>query len=465
MYLVVVVLETYMRSVLVSRRIKDIAENVRWVVVSPYKMLLICWIAYPTECISVSIPQDTIYVGLAEELNCLRNVEDVIYCLADYAMCNTSYVIDDFIQKAERQSDLLTKTYPLLHHVGYTDVLYDDVVEIVNSGQCTQGYTLSMRLEELSRRTAQFTSLDVHYRTFGDTYTAYKQGVVSNRTAPLLRKPLADFFAVKAAEQFILPTELSIQCHDVMAKQETLYSQDAMYSNCYAPYLLCTERVQRGFTLSQLCHIPVCDSTAYCNGLTKDLLYTVCYMDKQYSIQTMRIDGIGYLYINEHIVNYIVDYNTLVHIANDDVWRAITGYTQNEFYSLYNTRYQPVSRQQESIELTQFVQILQEQHIPRWGMLLDFTQLTELMELRHLEIDNPEIVQRCYLELTVSTGVNITVLFRKLTPNNMYVCGCAANVPIKEMLLRAVVYMSNTLRKYVGLPYDKLLADRTLKIN
>lgn len=454
-----------MRSVFVSRRIKDIAENVRWVVVSPYKMLLICWITYPTECISVSVPQDTMYVGIADELNCLRNVEDVVYCLADYAACNTSYVIDDFIQKVERQADLVAKKYPLLQHVGYTDVLYDDVVAIVNSGLCSQGYTLCMCLEELSRRTAQFTSLDVHYRAFGDTCTAYRQGVVTNRTAPLLRKPLADFFAIKSAEQLILPPELAIQCHDVMAKHETLYTQDAVYSNCYAPYMLCTEHVQRGFSLSQLCHLPVCDSTAYCNGLTKDLLYTICYADKQYSIQTIRIDEIGYLYINEHIVNYIVDYNTLVHIADDNVWRAITGYTQNEFYALYNTRYHPLNSQQESIELTQFVQILQEQHIPRWGMLLDFTQLTALTELSRLEIDNSEIVQRCYLELTVSTGVNITVVFRKLTPANMYVCGYAANTPIKERLLRAAVYMSITLRKYISLPYDKLLADRTLKIN
>lgn len=460
--------EQILRSTYISKQIIDIAENVRWVVLSPYRVLMVCWLAYPiqTECISISIDKDLTYDGLASTLRSLRNVEDIVYCLSDYAKCNVSSVPDDVVQCVERQSvQLLARTFPLLYHIGYTDVLFDDVSAIVNSGICSQGYTLCMCLEELSRRTAQFTPLDVHYRTLVDVCAVHARGVVTNRTTPMLRKPLAEFFEMKTIEQNILPNELAVQCHDVIAKRETLYTQDIAHSNCYAPYILYAEHVQRGLSLQQLCHLPVCDITAYRNGLTRDLLYTVGYAEKQYNINSMRIDNNGYLYINNRIVNYVIDYNTLLHIVSDDIWQAVTGYTQAACYKVYKERYQPLNMQQERTELQQFIQILQEQHIPRWGMLLDFTQLTSLPELCELTIDDPDVVQRFYLELSASTGVSSTTAFRKLTPNGLYVYGQQVHNVINEYVLRAVVFMCNTLRKHIQLPYDSLLADRPYKLH
>lgn len=461
-------MEQILRSIYIEKQILDIAENVRWIVISPYKILMVCWLAYSmqTECISIDIDKEVIrYDGIASILRSLRNVEDIVYCLTDYAKSNVSNIPDDVVKHVERQSEqLLTQTFPLLTHIGYTDVLYDDVSAIVTSGVCSQGYTLCMCLEELSRRTEQFTALDVHYRTLNNVSAMHALGVVTKRTPHKLRKQLTEFFEQKNTEQNQLPNELAIQCHDVMAKRENLYAQDEMCSDWYAPYILYAEHVQRGLALKQLCQIPVCDITAYRTGLTRDLLYTVGYAEKQYNIKSLRVDQTGYLYINERIVNYMIDYSTLLHINSDAVWQAVTGYTQESSYKAYKEHYQPINMQQEQIEMQQFIQILQEKHIPRWGILLDFTQLTALPELCELSIDNPDVAQRFYLELSANTWQSSVAAFHKLTPKRLYIYGQQVQKTLNAGALRATIFMSNTLRKCIQLPYDRLLTERPYKL-
>lgn len=472
-YYEVVSLEITTRSCWLGRLIRDVAENIRWAVISPYKFLFVRYVpdrVTGEEVMMYSMPEGLIYDGIAELVKLMRNVTDIVLCLPEYAQEQRNTIIDDAVQLLERQTnDAVRNNFGLLQRVGYTASSFDDVVALIMGGICCNDYPLCCCLEELSKRTAKYTPLDEHYYTLS---LNYPHGVVTQATAPWLRTALTTYFAETESEYNVLPAELAIQCHDVLAKRTTLYTMLNTQDTYYMPDLMRIDTLPHGITLKQLCHLVVCDITAYRNGLTKDLLYTLNYFPgKLQAVHAIRIDTLGYLYINDALVNFTLDFNTLLHIPDDTIWCAVLGFSQKEFYELYYEQHAQADPLEENASMAVFAQILQEIHIPRWGNLFDPTQLTAFKELSSLRIDAQDVVARFYYELSSPTFTQCVTPLRKLTAQNTYICGCAVahagvlyvdDMPIRENFLRACTLLSNSLRRYLHLYFDSLLAGRTL---
>lgn len=355
--------------------------------------------------------------GIDQELLKLNNLIELLY-VEDSLVYDTKILgiaeSDDVLKRILLTGQSVKEVYPQIQSIAYINtVSYADVKEILLTGIC-EGVQLTKTIRELQRR-KETTDTNVYneyaeqkvWYTGKQTEIEAVDGLLANIETEIPQK------IINTQEYDALQHESKAYMLDVLAQADKPVLEDI---NCTG-------------------------TNTYKIRLTQSLLQQI---KKAHSvIYAIRIDTIGYMYINGLIVNYKIPYTVLKeNSANNRLWHSVIGITNTEFEADCI-----VKGCFTEVEKAEYVNNLQDKHIVRWGYLIDFTVITQLYDLRKLQLENIELISEMQYVLNINTLDALHLPY--LAKDRYLVYGKEIKEYTKQenKILKEVALLSNKVKK------------------
>jgi hypothetical protein len=356
------------------------------------------------------------FTGIDQELLQLTNLIELLY-VEDSLVYDTKILgvaeSDNVLKRILLTGRSVKEVYPQIQSIAYINtVSYADVKEILLMGICAD-VPLTNTIRELQRRKGttdtniynEYTEQKVWYTSTHEIEVA--EGTLSNIGSEIPQK------IINTQEYDTLQQESKAYMVDVLAQADT----------------------------SVLGEINDIGTNAYKISLTQSLLKQI--QKTQRLIYAIRIDTIGYMFINDLIVNYKIPYSILKeNSVNDRFWQIVLGLTNEEFETECIEKGCLTDE-----EKAEYINNLQDKHIVRWGYILDFTILTQLYDLRKLQLENIEILSEMQYVLTLKTLDELHLPYLNKDRYIVYGKTIKEYTEQQNQILKEVALLSNKVKK------------------
>jgi len=354
----------------------DYFTNVKWIIIGENKLTAVFY----TEqhgCMYKEfdlINHRGIRIDVSELYSYCRNIDTVVSCR------RSSYFADDFAALRKRIAEYemrYRQYYPRLRAMVSTSLLYNTLRYHILSGLVKNTADLSEYIKNT-------------FQSNGDIFV----------TVELYDKPVCGWYSdttryagrfTEAPNVIAMQKEYSKEEHMVCSTlhdgsriaRETVMCP--MYDNggvlCVENDSAVQKQKQEKSTLAVLRHR--CTQYLY-TSLKPHLMHF-------HSVHKFVVDDCGRLYINDELCNFKIPYGVM-ETADDQAWEIIVGMPREKFNK--GLEYQANGA-------AYYFNALQEQHIPRWGLLFDFHVLPDFTRLTHINIARMDVALRMREELAV----------------------------------------------------------------
>lgn len=433
----------YVFTKAVMNKIADYRVNIRWIVVCEDKML--CTFYIPQNTINYLelklLDDDGIRVDVLQILMMCRNVENIVYCRQDYS--TAVYVQDNILNIISRLGNRYRQMFPRLTTTVQTTIWYNTLKYAICNEVCAD-----QDLKDFIKE---------RYDNWINEYTQYSY----------YNLPVTGWYCGKVTENMLLQQGLNLysmflasNCTDVITKNTSTVAYDSLLFD--TEQCICDiYKMQSVFSdddVNSYKAIIVRTNSYLKTYCTKILCRYIQKMWRMSAVQSFRIDTFGFLWLNNKLCNIKIPYTVLLGVS-DDVWRAVVGCTQDEFDKLYKQQYKIHKNVYESTILSEdiFCEIIQEQHIPRWGYIFDFNYMLHMQNLREISIEDVNIAIRMQRENTLTWDKYVS-RFKNLHTgnfringgcvyNNGFIDGCPGNVIVTLQNLCNITFRDMVMAK------------------
>lgn len=380
----------------ILNKIGDYLENIRWIITDGIHILFVLYVEqHATTYIESSLfDKEQQYTDPVSVLRYCRNTESVVYCQSSTkTVCNID-AVGNLIAELGAQ---YRQMFPRLSEIITTDVWYGTLRYhlIKNYTACRE--TLSEFINRVSDNwDISRTDCNVLDAPATGWYTV--DNSVLFKGVQTERPQLMQIYLQYSGAYDVLQQGVSETLHDSCNSAyyaEMLYDYDE-FCEQGDPWNASVKGLrEKKFYITYTYDIV---RTEYTNIL-------LCILGKlgynKHNIHKLEVDKLGRLYINDNLCNIKIPYEYLAGTP-ENVWKYVLGMSEEMFNDFV---IEQQAREKEMYTSCGFdkgyiCSVLQEQHIPRWGCLLDYRCIADLQHLT--DIDIKPIAVACMMQRDLS---------------------------------------------------------------